>query len=226
MRIVRIDLDIPVSCADGAFGRLADVVIDRGTLCLTHLVVVPHEGDDRPRLAAIEGARGAAGSEGISLACTVAELGASEPIQESAYVRPGELPTGGPDWDVGIQEMYPSPEYGSLGPEIMGAGTAMEYDEHVAVSYHRIPKNGAEIRRSSPVISSDADHVGHVVGFVIDDDQRITKLVLEHGHLWGKRMVAIPGSAIDRFETDELILSLTRDEVGDLKPLPAHHRGS
>jgi hypothetical protein len=223
---VRIDLDIPVLCADGAFGRLADVVIDRGTLRLTHLVVVPHDGDDRPRLATIEGARTAAGSEGVLLACTVAELGESESIQESVYVRPGDFPAGGPDWDLGIQEIYPSPEYGSLGPEIMGAGMTMEYDEHVAVSYHRIPKHGAEIRRSSPVTSSDAHHVGHVVGFVIDDDHRITELVLEHGHLWGKRMVAIPGSAIDRFETDELILSLTGDEVGDLKPLPAHHSGS
>ncbi len=53
--------------------------------------------------------------------------------------------------------------------------------------------------------SSDGHHLGHVVGFVIDDDETITQLILEHGHLWGKRMVAIPGSAIDRFENDELI---------------------
>ncbi|MGO9958864.1 MAG: PRC-barrel domain-containing protein [Solirubrobacteraceae bacterium] len=224
---MRIDLDIAVSCADGAFGELADVVIDRGTLRLTHLVVVPRGGDRRPRLAAIEGARSAVGSEGISLACTVAELSESESIQQSAYVRPSELPGGGPDWDVGIQDIYPSPEYGSLGPEILGAAMTMEYDDHVAVSYHRVPKGGVELRRSSPITSSDGHHVGHVVGFVIDDDdQRVTELVLEHGHLWGKRTVVIPGPAIERFETDELTLGLTGDEVGDLKPLAAQHRVS
>jgi len=223
---MRIDLEIPVSCADGAFGTLADVVIDPGTQRLTHLVVAPRGGNDRPRLAPIAGASTGDGSDGISLACTVAEISESEPIQESVYVRPADFPSGGPDWDVGIQEMYATPEYGSLGPEIMGAGMTMEYDEHVAVSYHRIPKGDVEIRRSSSVTSSDGHHLGHVVGFVVDDDQRITELVLEHGHLWGKRMVAIPGPTIDRFETDELVLSLTGDEVGELTPLAAHHWGS
>ena len=223
---MRIDLDMPVSCADGDYGALADVVIDLATRRLTHLVVAPHDRQDQPRLVPIDGAYGGDGPEGISLAYTVAEISQSEPIQESAYVRPGELPAAGSDWAVGIQEIYSMPESGSLGPEIMGAGVGMEYDQHVAVSYHRIPADAVEIRRASPVTSADGHQLGHVVGFVLDDDQRITRLVVEHGHLWGKRMVAIPGSAIDRFETDELILSLTGDEVGDLKPLPAHHSGS
>ena len=38
-------------------------------------------------------------------------------------------------------------------------------------------------------------------------------------------MVPIPGSAIDRFEIDELVLTLSGDEVGALKPLPGHHWG-
>ena len=120
--------------------------------------------------------------------------------------------------------MYSLPEYGSLGPEIMGAGTTMEFDQHVAVSYHRIPLDGVEIRRLSAVTSSDGHHLGHVVGFVIDDQALITELILEHGHMWTKRMVAIPGSAIERFETDEITLSMNHDQVVGLKSLPGHHR--
>ena len=213
---MRVDLDVPVSCVDGAFGELSDVVIDPGVRRLTHIVVQPHDRQDRARLVPFRGAAGGDGSEGISLDCTVAEISRSEPIQESAYVRPGELPQSGVDWDVGIQEMYSPSDSGGLGPGVMGAGMAMEYDQHVVISYHRIPKGGVEIRRASPVTSSDGHHLGHVIGFVIDDDERITRLVLEHGHLWGKRMVAIPGAAIDRFETDELVLKLTSDEVGAL----------
>ena len=66
--------------------------------------------------------------------------------------------------------------------------------------------------------------LGHLVGFGIDDQALITELILEHGHMWTKRMVAIPGAAIDRFETDELTLSMTSDRVGGLKSLPGHHR--
>ncbi|TMM04086.1 MAG: peptide chain release factor 2 [Actinobacteria bacterium] len=81
------------------------------------------------------------------------------------------------------------------------------------MSYHRVPKGEVEIRRESPVNSSDGHHLGHVVGFVIDDQQRIEHLVLVHGHLWGKHEAAIPGSAIDRLANDELTLSLSRAAV-------------
>ncbi len=46
----------------------------------------------------------------------------------------GELPAAGPDWDVGIQDMFPLSDYGSLGPEVMGSAMTLEYDQHVALS--------------------------------------------------------------------------------------------
>ena len=230
---MRVDLDTPVSCVDGAAGALQDVIIDPGTRRLTHIVVVPHGHDERARLLPIDTARAETvadrtepretAADSIALNCTLAALTGAEPIQESAYLRMGELVTGGPDWAVGIQEMFSLPEYGSLGPEVMGAGMAMEYDQHVAVSYHRIPLGGVEIRRASSVTSSDGHHLGHVIGFVVDAQDTIAELILEHGHLWTKRMVAIPGPAIERCETDELTLSLSADRVGGFKSLPGHH---
>jgi hypothetical protein len=221
---MRIDLDTPVSCVDGAVGQLEDVVIDPATGRLTHVVVQPHDPSDRVRMMPIEGARDDGPSDGIALDCTIATLLESEPIQESAYLRMGDLVDGGPDWAVGIQEMFSLPEGGSLGPDILGAGMTMEYDQHVAVSYHRIPPGGVEIRRASSVTSSDSHHLGHVVGFVVDGQGTITQLILEHGHLWTRRMVAIAGRAIERLQTDELTLSLTAAAVGGLKSLPGHHR--
>jgi hypothetical protein len=221
---MKIELDITVTCRDGAFGRLEDVVIDPKTRRLTHLVVQPQDHSDRARLVAIEDARHDEQPDTLGLERTIADLEQSDPIQESAYLRMGELLAGGPDWSVGIQEMYSLPEYGSLGPEIMGAGTTMEFDQHVAVSYHRIPLDGVEVRRASPVTSSDGHHLGHLIGFGIDDQALITEVILEHGHMWTKRMVAIPGTAIERFETDELTLSMSNDHVGGLKSLPGHRR--
>ncbi len=217
---MRVDLDMPVDCADGTFGELADVVIDPSTRHLTHLVVQPHDRQDHARLLPISGAHRGEGSEGISLACTVAEISQLNAIQESAYVRRGEFPLGGRDWDVGIQEIYALPDYGSLGPEALGAGMpGIEYDQHLTVSYHRVPKGGVEVRSASPVNSTDGDHLGHVVGFILDDHAQITHLVLEHGHLWGKHTVAIPSQTIERFETDEVVLGLSSDELKALKPV-------
>jgi hypothetical protein len=221
---MNIELAIPVSCRDGAFGRLEDVVIDPKTRRLTHLVVQPEDHSHRARLVAIEGARLDQQPGALALDRTVGELESSVPIQESAYLRMGELLSGGPDWSVGIQEMYSMPEYGSLGPEIMGVGATIEFDQHIVVGYHRIPLYGVEIRRSSAVTSHDGHHLGHVLGFAIDDQALITELILEHGHMWTKRMVAIPGGAIERCETDELTLNMSSDHVAGLKSLRGHHR--
>jgi len=214
---MRLDLPMPVHCVDGVFGELADVVIDSNTRRVTHLVVEAHDRRDEARLVPIEDAHSRDGSDGISLEHTIAELAKLEQIQTSDFVRSGEWPVGDANWDVGIQDMYPLSDFGGLGPEALGAGMpAGEYDQHVMVSYHRIPKGNVEIRRASPVTSSQDGHLGHVVGFVIDDQEQIAHLVLEHGHLWGKRQVAIPSAAIECIRTDEVVLSLSKDDVGSL----------
>ncbi len=210
---MRLDLDMPVNCVDERFGKLADVVIDPGLRRLTNLVVEPPDRSDHARLVPIEVAQRGDGSDAISLQLTAAELERLDPIRESVYIRPNEFPAGDADWDVGIQEIYPLPESGQLGPEALGSSMALDLDQHVAVSYHRVPKGGVEIRRDSAVTSSDGHHVGHVIAFIVDDQGLIEHLVLQHGHLWGKRQVAIQSSAIERLENDEVTLSLSSDVV-------------
>jgi hypothetical protein len=55
-----------------------------------------------------------------------------------------------------------------------------------------------------------------VDGFLVDRDEHITHLVLERGHLWGRRDVTIPIGAVAKVETDDVTLSLTKDWVGSL----------
>ena len=217
---MRIDLDNPVHCVDGACGELADVVIDPNTHRLTHFVVQPKHGPGLARLVPVEGVQDHLGSPGVWLRWTMEDVTRCDAIEESALLEPGETAPANSDWDLGIQDMYPLPEDGGLGTQALGAGMGTGYDQPVALRYHRIPKGEVEIRRESPVTSSDGHHVGHVVGFVIDDDERIAHLILEHGHLWGKRQLAIPGTAIQLLETDAVTLTLSSDEVGELHPLP------
>ena len=53
---------------------------------------------------------------------------------------------------------------------------------------------------------------------------QITHLLLERGHLWRRREVAIPMEAITKVETDSVTVGLTTRELGQLPSVPAHRR--
>ena len=217
---MRLDLGSPVRCADEAFGELADVVIDPTTRRVTHLVVQPDRPSEPARLVPVERARGGEEAEGtIVLDATVAEISRLESVRESAYLRLGEFPVEDPRWEIGVEEMLALPYYQDL--DGIGA-EPLSYDDHVVWQYDRIPKGEVEMRRASPVTSSDGHHLGHVDGFVVDGEDHIGHLVLEHGHLWGKREVVIPIGAVASVETDSVVLSLTKDAVGALESRRVH----
>jgi hypothetical protein len=45
----------------------------------------------------------------------------------------------------------------------------------------------------------------------------VTHVLLQEGHLWGRKQVSIPASAVTRVE-DGIWLSLTKKQVEDLPP--------
>jgi sporulation protein YlmC with PRC-barrel domain len=206
---MRLDLESRVDCSDGTLGRLVDVVIDPTTRRVTHLVVEP---DPEPRLARLVpvelAARGDDAGGVVMLDTTVAEVLRLPGVHETAYLRLGDFPVDDPVWDVGVQEVLAMPYYGTYDLEAV----PLDY----AITYDRVPKSEVEIRRESDVYASDGDHLGHVEGFVVDSDDRVTHLVLEHGHLWARREVTIPIGSVARVETDAATLSLTKDEVAAL----------
>jgi hypothetical protein len=134
------------------------------------------------------------------------------PVQEVGYLQLGDFPLDDPDWDVGIQEVYALPYY----PAYDMAPTPVDF----SVMYDRIPKGEVEIRRASSVYSADGHHLGHVDGFLVDRDDQITHVVLERGHAWDRREVTIPIGAVARVETDDLALSLAKDQVESLPEVP------
>jgi hypothetical protein len=191
------------------------VVIDPNTRRLTHLVVQPHDRHDQARLIPIGHARVDERSNiGVWLDCTIAELNEREPLHASQYVRLGERPAE-PGSEIGIEDGFELPSYQSLGTSGLGAGMGpLDTDPHVTLSYDRIPSGMVELRRESEVTSSDGHNLGHVVGFVVGDQEQIAQVVLEHGHLWGKREIAIPSRSIDRIQSDEVLVTLCKHEVG------------
>lgn len=213
----RIELGTSVRCADGPFGAVGDVVIDPIQRRVTHLVVRPHHGPGPARLVPVSLAEPGGGDDGIELRCTVEEASRLTTVSESMYLRMGEIPAGDPDWDVGIEDVLAAPYYSSTGFDIDPGG----YDLPMEMTYDRVPKGEVEIRRASAVVSADDHHLGHVEAFVVEGDE-ITHIVLERGHLWGKRDVTIPIGAVARVDTDAVTLSLSKDQVGALPATRVH----
>ena len=220
---MHLELGSPVNCTDGPLGELADIVIDPTTRRVTHLVVAPHGDHGKAKLVPIELASAEGESSALSVSCSLEEAGQLDPVEEYAYLRLGESPELQPGWEVGVESVLAHPYYG-YGPSVgMGYEVGpIEPDPHVEITYDRIPKGEVEIRRASEVASSDGHSLGKVDGFLVGDDDAITHFVLERGHLWGKREVTVPISAVANVYTDAVSLSLTKDEVGDLPSVPVH----
>ena len=209
---MQLELGTRVECADETFGKLVDVVIDPTSRRVTHLVV-GRDGDSwLARLVPVELAGpGSDSSGGIVLRATVEEVRQLPSMHEVSYLRLDGFPVDDPDWDVGVEEVLALPYYTAYGLE----PTPVDY----AVSYDRVPKGEVEIRRASEVDSAEGHRLGHVDGFLVDEDELITHVVLEQGPPWERREVAVPIGAVAEVKTDSATLRLTKDEVAGLPPV-------
>lgn len=214
---MRLELGKPVRCSDGAVRELADVVVDSSSKRVTHLVVEPENQPEEARLVPVALAEGAADGRGVSLRCSAEELDRLERVHEYAYLRPGEQPEKDPKWDVGVEDVYTTPNYAPSGfGEFAG-----DLDAGVGMAYDRVPKGEIELRHASSVYSADEHHMGSVKGLVTDAEHQVTHLLLERGHLWWRREIAVPAESVSTFETDLVTLGLTKRELGALPAGPA-----
>jgi uncharacterized protein YrrD len=79
-----------------------------------------------------------------------------------------------------------------------------------------------QVRRGDHVHATDGE-IGLVEGLVIDpDDHQVTHVLLQEGHLWGRKEVAIPIRAVTSMTLD-VQLNLTKRQVEDLPPVDIDH---
>ena len=65
--------------------------------------------------------------------------------------------------------------------------------------------------------------IGRVEGFVVDPaDNKVTHVLLQEGHMWGRKEVAIPVSAVASIDAG-IRLNITKQQVEDLPPLHTGH---
>jgi hypothetical protein len=199
-----------VSCSDGPCGELTRVVVDPAARTVSHLVVGPPHRGGTSRLVPVRLA--GTGTAAIQLRCTRSQFEGLQEAEETQIV-PGALG----ELDDGQGHKLSAPYYGRGGMGLamavgtgFGAGTAPQ-----RITSDRIPAGKVEVRRGEHVHATDGP-IGKVRGLtVLTRGRRVTHVLLDEGHLWGKRQVAIPIGAVADF-SDGVRLSLTRDELRDL----------
>ncbi len=204
-----------VSCTDGACGRLDRVVVDPVARTLTHLVVEAKHRQGKGHLVPI--ALATCSDAEIQLSCTIAQFDNFERAEETRF-----LPGARGHWSYGQDQMISHAYYGlgmgggGLGMGGIGLGGIAAGSQ--LITSDNVPAGEVEVHRSDPVYAKDGP-IGKVQGLVIDpSNHHVTHVLLNEGHLWGKKRVAIPIGAVTRVD-DGVKLNLTKDEVRDLPPV-------
>jgi sporulation protein YlmC with PRC-barrel domain len=199
-------------CTDGVCGEMTRVVVDPVAQAVTHLVVEPKGRAGLARLVPLGLVDTSAGD--VRLQCTLADFEHLDAAEETQFV-----PGSGGYAAYGPQQVSTWPYYGlTPGAELPG-----EVDLGVAgfsptITYDRIPLGEVEVRRGDPVEATDG-HIGHIQGLVVDPgDHHVTHVLLQEGHLWGRKDVAIPIKAVSRVG-DTIRLNLSKHDVQDLPPV-------
>jgi sporulation protein YlmC with PRC-barrel domain len=192
-----------VSCNDGHCGQVRCVVIDPVAEEVTHLVVEAEHRVGLGRLVPLD-LIDTAGAD-IALHCDLAAFEKLDLAEETQFM-PGSFAyaTYGPGQAVSW------PHYG-LGP-IGGLGTG---NAAQAVTYDTLPLGEVAVHRGEPVHASDGE-IGRVQGLVIDRvSHHVSHVLLQEGHLWGRKDVAIPIRAVTGLDGG-IRLNLTKEQVEDL----------
>jgi sporulation protein YlmC with PRC-barrel domain len=200
------------TCTDGECGTVTRVVVDPVARAITHLVVQPKHRYDAGRLVPVDLVDAKAGE--MQLGCTLAEFEMLDLAEETQF-----LPGISEDADY-VQDQVLSWAYYDLasGPGMPGGVAGVPQP----VTYDSVPLGEVEVRRGEHVHATDGE-IGRVQGLVIDRRTHlVTHVLLQEGHLWGRKEVAIPIPAVTGVE-DGIRLNLTKQQVQDLPPVDIDH---
>jgi sporulation protein YlmC with PRC-barrel domain len=205
MMPLRIGAD--TRCTDGACGQVSRIIVNPVTREVTHLAVDPKHRPGPGRLVPIDLVDATTGQ--IRLRCTLAEF---------QTLRPAEEGGGVPDLDsTGHLGNPPNQVRWVLGP-VQDPGDA---GQGVTVDY--VPSGEVDIRRELIVCATDGE-IGPVQGLIVEPGgHRVTHVLLQEGHMWGRKEVAIPIGAVTKIGTLLIHLSLTKHQVKDLPPVDIDH---
>jgi sporulation protein YlmC with PRC-barrel domain len=188
---------------DGTLGELTRVAIDPVARTITHLVVEPKHRHKTGHLVPVA-LVSTTNADEIKLNCSTSDFSALGQADETHFVQGAKA-----EWNYQQSQMLTLPYY------TMGAATGLVGAGPVAVTSDVIPYGDVEVCRGDQVQATDGA-VGRVKGLVINpSDHTVTHVLLEEGHVWVKKRVAIPITAVTRVD-DEVQVTLSKQQIENL----------
>ena len=182
------------NCTDGPCGEVSRLIIDPAGGAVTHLVITPEHQRDSGRLVPMDLVDNTAGQ--ISVRCSLAEFGRLEHAAERKVV-------------TGME---------GVGGGLVGTGFEPRPGQPRTVVEDLVPLGESDVGPGERVHAVDGE-IGRVQGFLIDPgDRRATHVLLKEGHLWGRKEVAIPVSAVTGYDGG-VRLNITKQQVAELPPV-------
>jgi sporulation protein YlmC with PRC-barrel domain len=215
-----IPLNAQVEYTDGVTwhtaGRCVCLLINPITDQVTHLVV---EEESFPNTQLIVPVDLVAETtvDTIRLRCNKDELAKMNPFIKTTFVEK-ELP---------ITAMSYGGGYGmGMNPSFYWPYASFDGTIQVPVEHLQVPPGELVVRRGTRVEATDG-YVGKVDEFVVNPENgHITHLVMREGHLWGKKDVIIPLSAMGDTHDDTVFLKLDKQQIESLPTYPLQRHWS
>jgi sporulation protein YlmC with PRC-barrel domain len=209
-------IGVDASCSDGVCGEVSRVVVDPVAEAITHLVVEPKHRQGLGKLVPLDLVD--ATPDEVRIRCTTAEFEQLDSAEETQFL-PGSSSYAG----YGPGQALAWPYYGLGGGIGVGAGLGLGVgNAPQAVICETLPLGEVSVRRGEQVHASDGD-IGKVQGLVINThNHHVTHVLLQEGHLWGRKEVAIPIGAVTGVD-DGIRLNITKQEVQDLPSVDVDH---
>ena len=184
-----------VSCADGVCRKVSRLVIDPRARTVTHLVVNDRQFQGRLVPLSLVDVDAATGT--IRLRCTIAE---SDKLDPASTTVPRQ------DNDADPDNSY---------DQVQWRGTGWLADPP-SVTYDALPSGEVAVRGGEHIHAADGN-IGQIQGLVIDSgSHQVTHVLLQEGHVFGRKVVAIPIGAVTGVNENGIQLNITRQQVKDL----------
>jgi sporulation protein YlmC with PRC-barrel domain len=150
----------------------------------------------------------------IRLRCSLAEF---------QTLRPAEETEGVPDLDPTEHAHARVQKQHGVGGIVWSVRDPDAPQAPQEVTVDSVPPGEIEVHRELTVCATDGD-IGQIQGLVVKPGgHQVTHVLLQQGHMRGRKEVAIPIGAVTKIGTLLIHLSLTKHQVKDLPPVDIDH---
>jgi hypothetical protein len=200
-----LPFDAKVTCTDGHGGTSVAVTLNPENKVISNIIVEDVSGQQH--LVSLKAAAKSSHDE-LWLNCTENELKEMPLFLVTEFVerapqKSGDFEEG--EWEDGIDlSAY------EMTTEAYG----------MPVEVERVPPGEVALHRGTELNATDG-HIGKVEKLIVEPDSgHITHLVLHKGHLWGKKDIMVPLSAVDRVDYDTVYLNVDKKAVEEFSTVP------